>query len=448
MLDSNFFLDLNIENIMILENSNPSSPDDYEQCYADMDLVVGKLKFDGWSIKSQGQQVLKFKTKSGAQLSLKRKSYRYSANLKDLMNDANMKSNINIGYKEYTLTKFISAHPAGIKAFDFKITKLSQQNCLVTEFLMEDAGVFLSKQLNNIMQDEGKIVKLLRQSASVLRFIEMLKIIYNDIKADNFLIDNKGNLRIVDYDVSQTIAMNYKIILKKSTVILGISKGFCSPEALRIFTKQIGSDDFTESSINPSRSDVYSWGILGLLLMNGLDEGSLPSLDKWKKDEKLHKNLTDMIDNIKLKDKTLLQKMKAILGSCLNFFPEKRIRFKEISRIMKNLDLMSLNEIQEIVDIADKGISTSIDKETEKVRKMHSLIKAKDNEILNLTNQVNELFQTLEEFKKKNVNMEKQIKEREEFIKLKAENAKMHQMLQQVSDVGIGNNEVLLSRAT
>lgn len=83
-------------------------------------------------------------------------------------------------------------------------------------------------------------------------------IIHRDIKPSNIIIDNAGNLKIIDFDVSRM----YKEFEDRDTRILG-TEGYASPE-------QFG---FRQTD---GRSDIYSIGIM----MNVLTTGKMPREEK------------------------------------------------------------------------------------------------------------------------------------------------------------------------
>ena len=324
---------------------------------AELELKTGKLDFIECPIKNSDQQLIRYRNINKLELIMKRKTEIFNIGLdinkpnsSKIFENHQIKLFMNNCLKEYFISRLAYAHPSGVFAYDFHFTYLLSQQILVFELLMEDAGKSLQK-----IYKEGKLntlnfVKVFSQLISVMEFLEYIKIFYSDVKLDNFLIDSRGLFRVIDYDVSQDAGYGKTRTMKDSTNMLGYTEGYVAPEVKAFIKKQVNKELKPWDCINIWKGDIYSCGILGLLLGGAIkDDQTLKNLDGFKDTLNNHENIIKLIDKINVNDSLLTAKMKCILEACLDFDPERRLSFKHLNDLMKIVNLKSLDEIKKSI---------------------------------------------------------------------------------------------------
>lgn len=133
----------------------------------------------------------------------------------------------------------------------YEIVEINDQLVVIEEFINGET-------LENILEKSGPISedKVIRYMISLCNVLNCLHksepaIIHRDIKPSNIIINNDGNLKLIDYDVSR----QYKLNENRDTTILG-TEGYASPE-------QFGFEQ------TDCRSDIYSMGVLMNVLTTG-----------------------------------------------------------------------------------------------------------------------------------------------------------------------------------
>ena len=223
---------------------------------------------------------------------------------------------------------------------------------MITELLLEDAGSSLPRVISKEQLDDNIRLKFLVQSSSVLSYCERLKILNIDIKASNFLIDINKNLRIISYnlDLFQTGTKSYNIIYKGSEINHYLTEGYCSPESYLYFLKNKDALISTSETFDLHKSATYSWGILALFIFGGINAKQINKLDSFKKSVKDHENVLKYVENVKISNPELCTKIKYLLYCCLNYFSEKRIKMKEVNKILVNLENLKIDKMKEVVE--------------------------------------------------------------------------------------------------
>ena len=353
------FINMMINNFPVkchLFQGNIVNPRELKGFYGDMDEIVGKLSYMGGGYLSNEVQILKFKNTSMKNMVLKRCvmdcTLESIEKIKKQTKSREM-TFISSCFEEYYISKIVSSHPAGLASIDFQISLLTQCGLLVTEFLMEDGGielgVFCQNEVDNFSYDK-KILDFMNESADVLRFMQRMKLKYGDLKSQNFLVEPNGKLKIIDFNISQIggLGRSTGAIIKKE--IRGYTHGYMSPEIYNVVNNLSPGSEFRKSceGIDCWLSDIYSWGILFLLLLKGVkNEAELAELDACKNNKKEHKKIVNRIENIQINDFQIKQKVIFILKKCLKFDPKKRINLKLLDEIMKNIENYSLDIIKE-----------------------------------------------------------------------------------------------------
>ena len=145
-----------------------------------------------------------------------------------------------------------------------KVYKVVQQDnkCIVVEEFID--GITIGDTLEIERYSTADVRKIISQLCDVLSLIHRNGIVHRDIKPENIIIDNSGNLKLIDFNISRINKENNS----KDTVILGTT-GFAAPE-------QYGISETDE------RSDIYSIGILINVMLTG-DHPSKKLCDKrWR----------------------------------------------------------------------------------------------------------------------------------------------------------------------
>ena len=416
MLLNRTYFDTYQEQIQVVVNPSSKIPNTNIQPYSDISKMVGQLNFTEPVIIKPEEQILKYTNNNGFEFVFKRFAIYYTVEEEksgDLLKVPRIIKLLNNGLKEYYISKIVAAHPAGIIAFDFRITKLVNLKCLVTEFLMEDAGLQLTNYFNNGTITNLDCVKIFRQISNVMRYIETLQIVYNDVKLGNFLIDGKGNIRIIDYDVSQASSAASSKTLFGVQQILGYSPGFVSPEALKLYDKVKKGEQKKEDQINPWKADIYLCGILGLCLTGAITSNEmLNSLDINKGNPDNHKKVMDLICKVKCHDNITTNKMKKILESCLQFEPSKRMTFKFLNELMTSFTHFSEAEVASFIGTATISKEAPRDQLYKRIEYLESSLKKSNEEILQLKLKTKEIeSQNKEELRNAIVLKDKEMQE-------------------------------------
>ena len=109
-------------------------------------------------------------------------------------------------------------------------------------------GQTLAEYIQNVDIHETDIKKIFKKIVKAVQFLHSKNIIHCDLKLDNILIDNKGIVKIIDFDLSKVCDAEYI-----STDIFGTMQ-YIAPESydLRIYSK---------------KSDVWGLGIILYILI-------------------------------------------------------------------------------------------------------------------------------------------------------------------------------------
>lgn len=108
-------------------------------------------------------------------------------------------------------------------------------------------GEYLS---DNLYSSDGVRV-IIRSLCDALDFLHTNKIIHKDIKPENVMIDNDGNVKLIDFDAARI----YKHYQTKDTQIIGTT-GYAAPE-------QYGTNQTDQ------RTDIYALGVLMNVMLTG-----------------------------------------------------------------------------------------------------------------------------------------------------------------------------------
>ena len=257
---------------------------------------------------------------------------------------------------------------------------------------------YYEKKLKNyIINEENKkkedLNKIAYQLLDALLYIHSKKLIHNDIKCSNILLDDKNNLILIDFSVSYHILkINETSTYPRGTLV------YKHPSIIDtcLNNKNVTFKDVYENFENTERwkkntltkDDIWSAGVIINFLFN-IDsykkfrelDGTKEVLDNYQKNENYFNINNDMDENLKeimkiinnknfLKDEHALENIKKYH----EIFKEK---FKNENKDNKNLDENKKEEVQILIENKDdKNLVEN------KKGKVHFLVENKDNKNL------------------------------------------------------------------
>lgn len=112
-------------------------------------------------------------------------------------------------------------------------------------------GQTISEHLADNLYSPKGVKAVISSLCDALDFLHSHKIIHKDIKPENVMIDNDGNVKLIDFNASRI----YKHYQSKDTKIIGTT-GYAAPE-------QYGINQTDE------RTDIYALGVLMNVMLTG-----------------------------------------------------------------------------------------------------------------------------------------------------------------------------------
>lgn len=112
-------------------------------------------------------------------------------------------------------------------------------------------GQTISDYLQDSLYSPAGVKRIIAALCDALDFLHKNKIIHKDIKPENVMIDNSGQVKLIDFDAARI----YKHYQSKDTKIIGTT-GYAAPE-------QYGTNQTDE------RTDVYALGVLMNVMLTG-----------------------------------------------------------------------------------------------------------------------------------------------------------------------------------
>ncbi len=203
--------------------------------------------------------------------------------------------------REFNLAKDLN-HPNVIRMYEYG---LFQEHPFVA---ME---YFPSINLKQLLQQKGvegiapKLPSILQQCAMGLGYIHDQGLIHCDIKPDNYLINEAGNIKLIDFAIAELKKGFFGRLLSGKKSIAG-TRSYMSPEQIR-----------GESLDN--RADIYSFGCLAYELATG----KLPFTGSTT-NELLNKHLSSKIPPLETHNKNVTPGFSALVRKMLAKKPEDR----------------------------------------------------------------------------------------------------------------------------
>ena len=144
----------------------------------------------------------------------------------------------------------------------YKVVEVDRKCIVVEEFIN---GITIDETLQIERYSSVSVKKIILQLCSVLSLIHQDGIVHRDIKPENIIVDNNGNVKLLDFNISRINKDNQS----KDTLMLGTT-GFAAPEQYGI-------------SETDARSDIYSIGILINVMLTGEHPSKKLCTGKWQR---------------------------------------------------------------------------------------------------------------------------------------------------------------------
>jgi len=108
---------------------------------------------------------------------------------------------------------------------------------------------------NGVAPLEPWIPKIIDQSADGLRYMHSKGWIHRDIKPDNFLVSDEGDVKLIDFAIAQKPLTGFSKLFVRWNSVQG-TRSYMSPEQIR-------------NEVIDFRSDIYSYGCMLYELLTG-----------------------------------------------------------------------------------------------------------------------------------------------------------------------------------
>jgi serine/threonine protein kinase len=212
---------------------------------------------------------------------------------------------------------------------------------IVMEYI---SGITLEEKLSSEkhLYREGEIMPFALEMCDVIEYLHDHSIIFRDFKPQNIIIDNKGNIKLIDFG----IARHFKSGQATDTINIG-TIGYAAPEQ---FGKKGGTDQ---------RSDIYSFGVI----LHYMASGENPQ----DKEEPF------IFTPIREVNQEISEELERIINKCICL--PKAGRFESI-RELKGRLLDIKKEKKFPIQIAEKKLPEKTDRYTMKILPWGSKITA------------------------------------------------------------------------
>ena len=186
----------------------------------------------------------------------------------------------------------------------------SQNLYIVMEYCESTLSDFISNNKLNPQIQESSIHYIVDSLIFAFAYLEKQKIFHRDIKPENILIDSNLKIKIIDFSISESVNELAGKSENRDYSTLGTA-AYMSPEL-----KRFNSEGLKNASFNLSLSDVYSLGIVALMVL------------EMKNDENYGKNFSEEILKVRLERVRDLF-YRDLVGNMLKQEPRKRRTFIE-----------------------------------------------------------------------------------------------------------------------
>ena len=142
------------------------------------------------------------------------------------------------------------SHPNVVQVYDFG--RDEQNN---PYFVME---LLPGRSLDSLLKEKGplpplKVADVIRQSSDGLQAAHAVGIVHRDIKPHNLMLDDHGNVKIVDFGIARDLASTEELTSTQAT-----------PGTLHYMAPEVLSGQAADA-----RADIYALGLVGFHLLAG-----------------------------------------------------------------------------------------------------------------------------------------------------------------------------------
>lgn len=183
--------------------------------------------------------------------------------------------------------------------------------------------LFNAKNLKQELRDNPQILAnnlpvVIEQCVAALRYLNESGWVHCDVKPDNFLVDEQGTIKLIDFSIAKPIGRR-RGFLSRNKAIQG-TRSYMAPEQIR--RKPLDA-----------RTDIYGFGCVAFELLAGR-----PPFTGVNPDELLQKHLRTAPPSLLASNKNVTDEFAALVGKMLNKDPDKRPQsFVEVQQALKGL---------------------------------------------------------------------------------------------------------------
>lgn len=149
------------------------------------------------------------------------------------------------------------------------------------------------------------VPKIIEQAAEGLAYFNQMGWVHRDVKPDNFLVTNDGQVKLIDFALAQRIKTGLSRLLAPRTKVQG-TRSYMAPEQIRGVAQDI-------------RTDVYGFGCTIHELLSGK-----PPYTGVSADELLRKHLKASPPSLEAFDRNVTPEFASLVRRSLSKEPSKR----------------------------------------------------------------------------------------------------------------------------
>lgn len=205
-------------------------------------------------------------------------------------------------YAQENIVEFRKACKAPFFPKVYEVVKKENKITIIEEYI---SGVTLEEYMMGKSLPEEKAKEIACQICKALLCLHRAEpaIIYRDLKAENVMLTNDGDIKLVDFDISR----EFQEGKSRDTMLLGTAQ-YAAPEQFGYFQSD-------------NRTDIYAFGVLFNYMLTG-----------------------------KFPDKHIAEgKYRELIKKCIEMEPSKR--YQDIDEILKVLDVEASQDDREKVNI-------------------------------------------------------------------------------------------------
>lgn len=149
---------------------------------------------------------------------------------------------------------------------------------VVTEYV---EGQSLKERLTSGPVPEEEAVRIISQLCLILRYLHGQGVCFLDLKPSNILLDNEGNVHLIDFGVARALPKDAK---RTQGGGVGLTRGYAAPE------QYVGNGAISE------RTDLYALGVTFHYLLTGKNPNQPPFV--FERVRKLNPKITIEVEGI------------------------------------------------------------------------------------------------------------------------------------------------------